>query len=163
MSCCYLGKAKENIIDIKEHYCVDINKDAIELTKNLIEHYEFNATFIESNLFDNVDNKEGFDVIIFNPPYVTTDDDEYQRALKDKDIYASWAGGKKGSETIFKFLDQLKNNIKQNGILYLLLSKENEYHTIISRIKNECGFDFDVLMKKRAKNERLAVFKFYKK
>ena len=163
VSCCYLGKAKENLIDIKEHYCVDINKDAIELTKNLIEHYEFNATFIESNLFDNVDNKEGFDVIIFNPPYVTTDDDEYQRALKDKDIYASWAGGKKGSETIFKFLDQLKNNIKQNGILYLLLSKENEYHTIISRIKNECGFDFDVLMKKRAKNERLAVFKFYKK
>ena len=117
----------------------------------------------KSDIFDNVDNKEGFDVIIFNPPYVTTDDDEYQRALKDKDIYASWAGGKKGSETIFKFLDQLKNNIKQNGILYLLLSKENEYHTIISRIKNECGFDFDVLMKKRAKNERLAVFKFYKK
>ena len=165
VSCCYLEKAKENSIDIKEHFCVDINRDAIELTKSLIEHYNLNTNvkFIESNLFDNIDNKDKFDVIIFNPPYVTTDDDEYQRALKDKDIYASWAGGKKGSETIFKFIDQLHNNIKEDGILYLLLSKENEYHTIISRIKSECNFDFDILMKIKAKNERLAVFKFYKK
>ena len=100
--------------------------------------------------------------IIFNPPYVTTNDDEYKRALEKKDIYASWAGGKKGSETIFKFIYQLKNFIKDNSIIYLLLSKENEYFKIINDIHNCINFQFEILMKRKATNEKLAVFKFFK-
>jgi release factor glutamine methyltransferase len=167
ISCCYLNLLKELNITINNHFCVDINKDAVNLTKKLINNYNLNNNtfFIESDLFNNklLSNKL-FNIIIFNPPYVTTDDLEYQKALKNKDIYASWAGGKNGSETIFKFIEQINNYInKNNGIIYLLLSKENEYENIIKIIFENLGFKFDVLMKRKAVNEKLAVFKFYNK
>ncbi len=164
VSCCYLDILKQENFQLEKHFCIDINKDALNLTEKLIKNYNLNdkVYFIESDLFSNFKNNEKFDIIIFNPPYVTTDDDEYKRALEKKDIYASWAGGKKGSETIFKFISQLKNFIKEDSIIYLLLSKENEYLKIIKQIKKDINFDFEILMKRKASNERLAVFKFYK-
>ena len=164
VSCCYLDIIKKENITLEKHFCIDINKDALNLTEKLIKNYNLNNNvyFIESDLFSNFKNNEKFDIIIFNPPYVTTDDDEYKRALEKKDIYASWAGGKKGSETIFKFISQLKNFIKEDSIIYLLLSKENEYLKIIDDINNCINFQFEILMKKKATNEKLAVFKFFK-
>ena len=164
VSCCYLDILKKENFKLEKHFCIDINKDALNLTEKLIKNYNLNNNvfFIESDLFSNFKNNEKFDIIIFNPPYVTTDDDEYKRSLEKKDIYASWAGGKKGSETIFKFISQLKNFIKEDSIIYLLLSKENEYLKIIDDINNCINFQFEILMKIKATNEKLAVFKFFK-
>ena len=164
VSCCYLDILKKENFKLEKHFCIDINKDALNLTEKLIKNYNLNdkVYFIESDLFSNFKNNEKFDIIIFNPPYVTTDDDEYKRALEKKDIYASWAGGKKGSETIFKFISQLKDFIKDDSIIYLLLSKENEFFKIIDDINNCINFQFEILMKIKATNEKLAVFKFFK-
>jgi release factor glutamine methyltransferase len=161
VSCCYLDILKKENFKLEKHFCIDINKDALNLTEKLIKNYNLNdkVYFIESDLFSNFKNNEKFDIIIFNPPYVTTDDDEYKRALEKKDIYASWAGGKKGSETIFKFISQLKDFIKDDSIIYLLLSKENEFFKIIDDINNCINFQFEILMKIKATNEKLAVFK----
>ena len=165
VSCSFLSKLNQIInIDKLNHYCVDINKDALNLTKNLLSKYNFNKNIIfkESDLFDSIDKKITFDIIIFNPPYVTTDNDEYKRALKEKDIYAAWAGGKKGSETINKFVEKLKERINNNTIIFLLLSKENDYNLIINNLMTKYDFKYDLLMRKQFKNEKLAVFKFYK-
>ena len=163
ISCCFLSEIKKYDIKIN-HYCVDINKDAINLTHKLLEKYNFdkNTKFIEGDLFNKIDKNILFDIIIFNPPYVTTDDEEYKKALNEKNIYAAWAGGKKGSETIFKFISQLKDFIKDDSIIYLLLSKENEFFKIIDDINNCINFQFEILMKIKATNEKLAVFKFFK-
>ena len=164
ISICFLDILKKENIKLKNHYCIDINKYALNLTEKLIKNYNLNDNvyFIESDLFSSFEKEDKFDIIIFNPPYVTTDEEEYKRALEKKDIYASWAGGKKGSETVFKFIDQLKYHINENSIIYLLLSKENEYLKIIKQIKKDINFDFEILMKRKASNERLAVFKFFK-
>ena len=165
VSCSFLSKLKKLNIENKiNHYCIDINKDALNLTKNLLTNYNLdkNTIFKESNLFDEIDQNEIFDIIIFNPPYVTTDDEEYKRALKEKDIYAAWAGGKKGSETINKFVDKLKGRINDKSIIFLLLSKENDYNLIINNLRTKYAFNLELLMRKQFKNEKLAVFKFYK-
>lgn len=164
VSCCYLSKLKKLNFDILNHYCVDINKDAVNLTQRLIKNYNLdkNVDCLEGDLFNNFDKNKIFDIIIFNPPYVTTDDEEYERALKEKDIYASWAGGKKGSETINRFVGELKDHINESSIIFLLLSKENEYNMIINNLKKFYDMDCEILMRKQFKNERLAVFKFSK-
>ena len=164
ISCCFLYKLKNLNINNYHHYCIDINKDAINLTKRLLSKYNLdsNTSFIESDLFANINKEEIFDIIIFNPPYVTTDKEEYERALKEKDIYAAWAGGKKGSETINKFVEDLKERINDKTIIFLLLSKENDYNLIINNLKNKYGLNLELLMRKQFKNEKLAVFKFYK-
>ena len=165
VSCCYLSKLKELNINILNHYCVDINKDAVNLTQNLLKNYNLdnNVNVLEGDLFNNFDKNIIFDIIIFNPPYVTTDNEEYERALKEKDIYAAWAGGKKGSETINRFVNDLKGHINENSIIFLLLSKENDYENIIHNLKQLYNFECEILMRKQFKNERLCVFKFYNK
>ena len=165
ISCCYLNLLKELNITINNHFCVDINKDAVNLTKNLLKNYNLdnNVNVIEGDLFNNFDKDKIFDIIIFNPPYVTTDNEEYERALKEKDIYAAWAGGKKGSETINRFVDDLKGHIDENSIIFLLLSKENDYENIIHNLKKLYNFECEILMRKQFKNERLCVLKFCNK
>jgi release factor glutamine methyltransferase len=48
------------------HYCVDINEDALDLTKRLFTDFKQTANFIKSNLFEELDGIL-FDIIIFNP------------------------------------------------------------------------------------------------
>ena len=165
VSCCYLSKLKELNINILNHYCIDINKDAVNLTQRLLKNYSLNknVSVLEGDLFNNFDNDKIFDIIIFNPPYVTTDNEEYERALKEKDIYAAWAGGKKGSETIKRFVEELKGHINDNSIIFLLLSKENDYDNIIDKLKKLYNLECEILMRKKFKNERLSVFKFSQK
>ena len=166
VSACFINELHKRKIQLSTHYCVDINKDALTISEKLFTKSNLNSNNIKyvcSDLFEKFNQDKQFDIVIFNPPYVTTDDEEYQRALLYKDIYASWAGGKNGSETIFKFVSQIKHYIKDNGVLYLLLSKENEYNEILLQLCHECDFVYELLMKRNVVNEKLAVFKLYKK
>jgi methylase of polypeptide subunit release factors len=123
VSCCFVSMVfnenQTNQIEMNveltpekfQHYCVDVNKDCLNLSKNLFKNYKFNpyAKFVESNLFQYFkENEIKLDLIIFNPPYVTTDDDEFEHAKTKKDISASWAGGKTGSEVTYEFINQLE-------------------------------------------------------
>jgi hypothetical protein len=51
--------------------------------------------------------------------------------------------------------------ISENTFVYLLLSEENEYSTLINLMQEKYGFNYECLLKRKAKNENLAVFKFY--
>ena len=60
-------------------------------------------------------------MIIFNPPYVATEQDELERAQEQKGIEAAWAGGKFGIEVLENFLPQARARLSDQGIIYLLL------------------------------------------
>lgn len=164
ISCTYLHYLKQNNININKHYCLDINPAAVALTEKLIKHYDLynNVICIESDYFNNIDNNIKFDFIFFNPPYVTTDKEEYEEGLKKKNIYASWAGGDDGSEAIFKFIDSLNGRIKDSTNILLLLSMENKVNTIINKFKTLYDFKCTLLIKRIIINEYLGIFLFNK-
>ncbi|MFA6023408.1 MAG: HemK2/MTQ2 family protein methyltransferase [Candidatus Pacearchaeota archaeon] len=93
------GINKDNIL------AVDINPHAIQVAKNL------GLKTLNSNLFEQIKNK--FDLIIFNPPYLP----EHQ--FDDK---PDTTGGKKGDETIVRFIKQLKPHLAKKGVCFLLTS-----------------------------------------
>ncbi|MBI5803108.1 methyltransferase [Candidatus Pacearchaeota archaeon] len=97
-----LGVSKDNI------FSCDLNPLAVEHCKKL----GFNC--IESNLFENI--KEKFDLIIFNPPYLPRD---IREPLSSQ---LSTTGGKKGNETINRFLKQSKEYLNKDGKIFLLTS-----------------------------------------
>ena len=70
-----------------------------------------NIAFIESNLFSNIRNK--FDTIIFNPPYLPSDQKNPDPALD---------GGKKGYEVLETFLSQASHYLKSDGIILIVFS-----------------------------------------
>lgn len=84
---------------------VDINPDSIKEIKNIP------IKKIKSNLFSKV--KGRFDIIAFNPPYLPQH--EY-------DNKPDTAGGKKGDETIIRFIRQLKSHLAKKSICFLLTS-----------------------------------------
>ena len=94
-----IGIKKQNI------FALDINQKAVKHCRKL----GFNCIY--SNLFENVNGK--FSIVVFNPPYLPQD--KYD---KEKDT----TGGKKGSETINKFLKQAKKHLEKNGRIFLLTS-----------------------------------------
>lgn len=170
LSCTYLDYLNKTNTKINKHFCVDLNKDAVNLTKRLISNYHLtkennddninDVEFIESDLFENLPTDLKFDFIFFNPPYVTTDREEYLLGLERKDIYASWAGGDYGSETIFKFIKALKGRMSENCIILLLLSMENKVKEIIQMFWDEYQYGYELLMKRKIMNEYLGIFKF---
>ncbi len=100
-------QGKKSLKNGSEVLFADINKNAVENLKKQ------GLRAIQSNLFSNIKKNEKFDLIIFNPPYLP--EHKYD---KKKDT----CGGKKGSETINRFLKQAKNHLNKNGKILLLTS-----------------------------------------
>lgn len=122
----------------------DINKTAIEVAKNNAKKANVNVSFIYSDLFENISNK--FDIIVFNPPYVPTEENE----AKDMQSVA-WDGGKDGLEVIQKFLHQAKSFLNFGGKIILLVSSRSETPPHFSNFKSK------ILKKKSFFFERLFV------
>lgn len=164
VSTVFLNLLSENNITDNVHHVVDINKDALAVAKKIIDKNTNNKVkYVHSDLFSEYkDGNVKFEIIIFNPPYVTTDVEELIDAQNKKDISAAWAGGDRGSEVIYRFIDELKSVINENTVIYLLLSEENNYKEILKRVKEYYDFDYECILKRKAKNENLSVFKFYK-
>ncbi|CAD2112756.1 methyltransferase-like protein, putative [Plasmodium vinckei petteri] len=141
-------------------YCIDINKDACNCVQNAINLNGIsNVEIINNDLFNNLRKCGQFDIILFNPPYVATEQDEMNKT----DIVASYAGGKHGREVILKFLHNVYDYLSNNGILYLLLEKNNIPHEIMTSTLISEKFHYTELKKKKTLNETIFIYKLRKK
>lgn len=62
------------------------------------------------------------DMLLFNPPYVVTPDEEVER----KDIAAAWAGGKDGRLVIDRLLPVIPTLLSDRGVAYMVVIPENK-------------------------------------
>ena len=96
----------------------DINFDACQLAeKNFKENSIENIEILFGNLFEPVENRK-FDVILFNTPYLPTEDGE---VLEDTINYA-FDGGLNGRKVIDLFLNEVGNHLNDGGIVQLIQS-----------------------------------------
>ncbi len=74
VSLCFLdiiSDSKKN--NYKNHICLDLNDDCLQLGKRLFDNFKYNCEFVNSNLFEKFKNKEEypngkkFDFVFFNP------------------------------------------------------------------------------------------------
>lgn len=96
----------------------DINFDAVELAehnfkKNGIENIEI----LFGNLFEPLKNRK-FDVILFNTPYLPTENGD----VIDDNLNYAFDGGLNGRKVIDKFLDEVKNHLNEKGIVQIIQS-----------------------------------------
>jgi release factor glutamine methyltransferase len=98
------------------------------------------------------------DVLVFNPPYVVTPEEE----LGSRTIAAAWAGGKDGRQVIDRFLPLVDGILTRMGVLFLVLIEENKPLEIIEEMK-EWGFEGEIVNMRRAGRERLYIVKFKRK
>lgn len=90
---------------------VDTDDGAVEITKTNAKSNGVAISVLESDLFSKIDGM--FDIIIFNPPYLPVEEGETDK---------TYAGGKNGRETIEKFVSKVKDRLKPDGFVLLLIS-----------------------------------------
>ena len=116
------------------------------------------------------------DILVFNPPYVPTPDDEVQGC----GIEASWAGGTNGRIVIDKFIPHVKDALSPGGThpltyfhslthllthftgrCYMVLVNENKPKEL-SKYFTAQNLVVDIVLRRQATNEGLLIMRITK-
>lgn len=107
--------------------CSDINPYAVTLTqKNIMTNKQrINGliTVRKGSLFDVVEPQERFSLIIFNPPYLPTTQDEYVGGSGWFDKAVS--GGRTGLQITIQFIKRLPEYLTKNGRAFTVFSSKS--------------------------------------
>ncbi|CAO1628759.1 unnamed protein product [Sympodiomycopsis kandeliae] len=112
-------------------------------------------------------SKGRIDLLLFNPPYVPTTEQEEKDAQADADIQGSWAGGSLGInliEKLFTDLDGLQigtgieSMLSPGGSFYFVAIKQNDPHSLVQRLEQR-GLQSQIVLSRRAGREHLFVIR----
>lgn len=98
-----------------------------------------------------------FDIVLFNPPYVLTDDEE----VSGTGLSRAWAGGRDGRLIIDKLLLDLSSLLTSEGVCYMVLLNENKPQEIVYVLRRH-QMDGRQVLERRIIGEHLFVYKFFK-
>ena len=135
----------------------DINFDACELArKNFAENGIENIEILWGNLFEVVENRK-FDVILFNTPYLPTEDDE----VLDNTINYAFDGGLNGRKVIDLFLNEVGNHLNDGGIVQMIQSSLSGNEETLQRL-DELGFIAEIAESEHFFFEDIVLINAYK-
>ena len=135
----------------------DINFDACELAgKNFKENNIENVEILFGNMFEPVENRK-FDVILFNTPYLPTEEGE---VLEDTINYA-FDGGLNGRKVIDIFLNEVGNHLNDGGIVQLIQSSLSGNEETLTKL-DELGFIAEIKASEHFFFEDITLINAYK-
>ncbi len=105
-----------------EVFASDISIKALQLAK--INNIDNNINFIESNLFENINNE--FDIIVSNPPYIRTEEIKSLSKEVQNEPLTALDGGQDGLDFYRDIIKQAHNYLKSNGKLCLEIGDEQK-------------------------------------
>lgn len=138
--------SRELIPLVRSLLATDINPYAARLAKG------YGLDVVRADLFNGLRAK--FDLVIFNPPYLPTAEEERTGGWID---YAL-DGGKGGRDTIFRFIEDLKDHLSPEGRCLLLISSLSGLEEVKDKAQAE-GLEAALVANKRYFFEQLYVLK----
>ena len=115
----------------------DISEEAIEVAKENAQNHNADIRFIQSDIFNNIDDK--FDIIVSNPPYIDRKDEVTMKEnVLNYDPHLALFAEEEGMFFYRKIIEQAKDYLKENGVMFfeigydqrdkiIKLSKKNGY------------------------------------
>jgi len=135
----------------------DINFDACELARRNFEDNGIEGIeILFGNLFEPVGNRK-FDVILFNTPYLPTEDDD----VIDDTLNYAFDGGVNGRKVIDLFLNEVGNHLNDGGIVQLIQSSLSGNHETLSML-DELGFIAEIKASEHFFFEDITLINAYK-
>ena len=135
----------------------DINFDACLLAeKNFKDNGIENIEILFGNMFEPVKNRK-FDVILFNTPYLPTEEDE----VLDDTINYAFDGGLNGRKVIDLFLDEVSNHLNDGGIVQLIQSSLSGNEETLEKL-DRSGFIAEIAEKEHFFFEDITLINAYK-
>ncbi|MCC4772066.1 methyltransferase [Methanosarcina sp. DH2] len=96
--------------------------------------------------------KASFDLILFNPPYLPTSEEEKVPGW----LNYAFDGGTSGRETLDRFFDAVRNYLKPGGKILVLISSITGLEAVKERMI-KMGLEVDVVLRKKVSFEELMV------
>lgn len=93
-----------------------------------------------------------FDLILFNPPYLPTSEDEKVPGW----LNYAFDGGTSGRETLDRFMDKVRGYLKPGGKVLVLISSITGFEAVKEKMMRS-GFEVDIVLRKKVSFEELMV------
>lgn len=107
---------------------IDKSASALAVATNNAAKHEVTERidFIESDLFSSVPDQQRFDLILSNPPYVSTEEmAELDPEVRDFEPHLALDGGGQGTEIIEQLIEQSVDRLEAGGWLLIEVSPMN--------------------------------------
>ncbi len=103
----------------REVVAADLNPYAVQCAKQnaVLNNVRDKMLFLQADLFTAFVETAKFDLILFNAPYLPTEDSE-----ADSWLSRAWAGGSTGRKVIDRFISQAPRHLKPTGRIFLMQS-----------------------------------------
>ena len=113
---------------------VDINPHAVRCAREnaLLNHVNDKMSCIQGDLFAAIRNRAKFDLILFNAPYLPSEDAEDSSWLE-----CAWSGGPSGRRVIDRFVHDAPKYLKPEGRLLLLQSTLSNVNDTLKKLEGE--------------------------
>ena len=136
---------------------IDISEDALKVAQENAEKLNVQATFLQSDLFENVCGK--YDVIVSNPPYIRTAViEELKEEVKFHDPYLALDGKEDGLYFYRRIVSEGKQHLLPGGWLYFEIGYDQGRDVKV--LMEEAGFQNVTIKKDLAGLDRV-VFGVY--
>jgi release factor glutamine methyltransferase len=143
-------------------FVTDVNPRALEVAKQTAEvarapnsHHFFEAVRCDlaSSFLPRL--KGSVSILLFNPPYVPTSDDEVGKT----GIEAAWAGGVDGRRVVDRAIEPISQLLERpEGVAYMVTVDDNRPPELALQFR-KFGLDMRPLLRRRAFNEMLTIQK----
>ena len=135
----------------------DINFDACRLAEeNFKANGIENIEILFGNLFEPVKTRK-FDVILFNTPYLPTENDE----VIDDTINYAFDGGLNGRKVIDMFLNEVKNHLNDGGKVQMIQSSLSGNEESLEKL-DQMGFVAEIKASEHFFFEDITLINAYK-
>ncbi|TIA88932.1 hypothetical protein E3P99_02302 [Wallemia hederae] len=141
------------------YVAADINEHASKCTQATATRNGYSVQAINANLMDCLRLERSVDLLLFNPPYVPTEEEEYSQSQLTKQLSSALSGGNLGMELTELVLSRLDTLLSPNGALYLVAIRQNKPEEICQRLNDTGNFTASILLKRRAGIELLHIIK----
>ena len=137
----------------------DISEKALQVAKKnaVLNNVESKIEFICSNLFENIE-KQQFDYILSNPPYIETSDINNLSEDVKKEPYIALNGGEDGLKFYKEILQNAYKYLLTNGYLIIEIGYSQAEKTINICAQN-LNLETKTPIKDLAGNDRVLIFK----
>jgi len=144
------------------YLCTDINLHACHCTLSTAARNKVSIESVHTSFAAPLHArlKRSVDIILFNPPYVPTLDDEAATAQGTCDIEGSWAGGANGMNVTDLFLERVEELMSPHARFYLVALRENNIPNIRQKMLEQHGLSSEIVLDRRAGREHLFVLRF---
>ena len=150
--CIAISLAKETNSNVD---ATDISKDALEVAKNNSKLNNTNINFINTDLYSGINKK--YDVIISNPPYISTNEEIMDIVYKNEPSIALFADNN-GLEFYERILKDIKTILKDKYIIAFEIGMTQ--YDGIKEIKEKYLPEANIELKKDLQGRNRMIFIF---